>query len=168
MSLSEKRCTLLFLVRDNEVLLAMKKRGFGSGRYNGVGGKVESNETVDQALVRECQEEIQVTPLHYWKVAEHDFLQTEGDLPWRMRVQAFLCDTWEGEPTETEEMAPEWFEMSEVPYGTMWQDDILWLPQVLQGEKLLGEFTFDKDENMLTHKVTTTKEFTDGHTFILA
>jgi hypothetical protein len=40
-----RNSTLLFLVKKNgeeitDICLAMKKRGFGSGRYNGVGGKV--------------------------------------------------------------------------------------------------------------------------------
>ena len=47
-----KQLTLLFLVRDDQILLAMKKRGFGEGRWNGVGGKVEKDETVEQAMIR--------------------------------------------------------------------------------------------------------------------
>ncbi|MEK7504190.1 MAG: hypothetical protein AAB550_01680 [Patescibacteria group bacterium] len=35
-----KQATLCFLVKDNQILLAMKKRGFGVGKWNGVGGKV--------------------------------------------------------------------------------------------------------------------------------
>ena len=34
--------TLCLLMRDNEILLAMKKRGFGVGKWNGVGGKVKN------------------------------------------------------------------------------------------------------------------------------
>ena len=40
-----KLVTLLFLRRDGQILLAMKKRGFGEGKWNGVGGKVEPGET---------------------------------------------------------------------------------------------------------------------------
>ena len=149
----EKKCSLLFLKRGDEILLAMKKRGFGSDRYNGVGGKIEPNETIEQALVRECREEIGVIPMNYWKVAEHDFLQTEGDEPWRMYVHVYLCDEWEGEPSESEEMAPEWFKIEDIPYANMWQDDEFWLPQVLAGSKVYGEFTFDKDDKLLTHNV---------------
>lgn len=152
--MTEKQCTLLFLRRDNSILLAMKKRGFGAGRYNGVGGKIEPGETIEQAMVRECQEEIDVTPTHFWKVAEHDFIQDQGDKPWRMYVHAYMCDEWEGEPRETEEMAPEWFELENIPYHNMWQDDEYWLPQVLAGNKLAGQFTFDEKDNMLTHVIT--------------
>lgn len=148
-----KICTLLFLRRGDEILLAMKKRGFGSNRYNGVGGKIDTGETIEQALVRECQEEIDVTPTHYWKVARHDFVQPEGGQAWRMIVHVYLADEWEGEPIETEEMAPEWFTLGNIPFKNMWSDDEFWLPQVLEGKKVHGEFTFDEEENILTHRV---------------
>ena len=151
--MTEKICTLLFLRKGDQVLLAMKKRGFGAGRFNGVGGKIDPGETVEQALVRECQEEIGVTPTHYWQVAEHDFTQTESDAPWRMYVHVFFCDEWEGEPRESEEMTPRWFVADEIPYDEMWQDDILWLPRTLEGEKVFGAFTFDEADNMLTHDI---------------
>jgi hypothetical protein len=65
----------------------------------------------------------------------------------------FFCDEWEGEPAESEEMAPKWFPADEIPYDQMWQDDILWLPRTLKGEKIFGAFTFDADDNMLTHDI---------------
>lgn len=156
--MSAKHVTLLFLLQEDKILLAMKKRGFGAGRYNGVGGKIESGETVEQAMVRECQEEICVTPLNYWKVAEHDFF-VEGGSAWRMYAHVYFCDSWNGEPRETEEMAPEWFALADIPYDNMWQDDTHWLPQVLEGQKLMGRFTFDNNDNMLSHQLTTVEAF---------
>jgi hypothetical protein len=41
-----KILTLLLIQKANQVLLGMKKRGFGAGRYNGFGGKVEANESI--------------------------------------------------------------------------------------------------------------------------
>ena len=52
-----KELTLLFLRQGDEVLLAMKKRGFGEGRWNGVGGKVEKGEDELHAAYRELEEE---------------------------------------------------------------------------------------------------------------
>lgn len=134
--------------------LAMKKRGFGAGRYNGVGGKLEAGETIEQALLRETREEIDVIPMHYWQVAEHDFVQdAETDDPWHMYVYVYLCDEWERDPRESEEMAPDWFPISKIPYDTMWQDDEFWLPQVLAGHKVVGSFTFDEHDALLSHSV---------------
>lgn len=58
---------LCFLIKDEKVLLAMKKRGFGVGKWNGVGGKVKPGESVKMAVVREVFEEIRVSilPMFY-------------------------------------------------------------------------------------------------------
>ncbi|MBI2175352.1 MAG: NUDIX domain-containing protein, partial [Parcubacteria group bacterium] len=55
--------TLCFLIKDNQVCLAMKKRGFGVGKWNGVGGKVAEGETIVGATSREAGEEIGVRVL---------------------------------------------------------------------------------------------------------
>jgi hypothetical protein len=70
-----------------------------------------------------------------------------------MQVHVFLCTQWEGEPVETEEMAPRWFKISDIPFSAMWQDDEYWLPQVLAGKSVQGVFTFDRQDNMLAHDV---------------
>ena len=48
------------VLSDNKILLGYKKRGFGVGRFNGVGGKLEAGETIEQAALREVKEEINV------------------------------------------------------------------------------------------------------------
>lgn len=151
------RRTLLFLRRDDELLLAMKKRGFGAGKWNGVGGKIEAGETIEDALVRECQEEINVTPLNWQAVAELDFVQdATTDDPWHMYVYAYLCDKWRGEPSESEEMRPEWYSIDDIPYSEMWDDDSYWLPKVLGGTAVTGEFVFDENDRMIRHDVRST------------
>lgn len=150
------RRTLLLLRSGETILLAMKKRGFGEGKWNGVGGKLEPGENLEDALVRETIEEIGVTPTSWRPVAELDFVQdAETENPWHMFVYAYICDNWEGEPTESEEMMPKWFHIQDIPYGDMWDDDEFWLPQVLEGKKLVGKFTFDIDDKMLTHSIQT-------------
>ena len=148
-----KTCTLLFLRRDDQILLAMKKRGFGANLWNGVGGKVDNGETIEEALVRECQEEIGVTPTSYRKVAEHDFLNDAASDPWQQLVHVYFCDVWQGEPTESEEMAPQWFNIADIPYNEMWQDDQMWLPLVLKDKQVRCSFGFDENDEILSATV---------------
>lgn len=146
-----KICTLLFLLQNDSILLAKKKRGFGAGHWNGVGGKIEPDETVEQATIRECQEEIGVTPKDLEKVALHTFTFPDGIED--IKVHTFLTQKWEDEPRETEEMAPRWFKLSEIPYTQMWDDDIVWLPLVLSGKKIQSYFSFDHANHMKTAKI---------------
>lgn len=148
-----KQLTLLFLIRDKQVLLAMKKRGFGAGRWNGVGGKLDPGETVEQALVRECQEEINVTPTGYEKCAEIVFHEQHEGAQEALHVHAFLCIEWTGKPIETEEMAPKWFAIDSIPYEEMWADDPYWLPLVLQGKKLACEFHLDAKDQVSEYSI---------------
>ena len=51
-------CTEVFTVTENKILLGKrKKKGFGQGKWLGLGGKVEAGETIEQAMIRECEEE---------------------------------------------------------------------------------------------------------------
>jgi ADP-ribose pyrophosphatase YjhB (NUDIX family) len=159
--MTEKICTLLLLKRGDQILLAMKKRGFGAGRWNGVGGKVTANETLEQALVRECREEIDVIPMNYWKVAEHDFHEFHDGEPSHMYVHTYMCDEWERSPIESEEMRPQWFDITDIPYAEMWPDDEFWLPLVVAGEKVVSTFRLDQDDKIVSHEVNVVDSLPD-------
>lgn len=134
--------TLVFLRQPGHICLAMKKRGFGVGKWNGVGGKLEPGETIQEAAIRETHEEIGVTPTSLEHVAEIAFFFTH--MPqFNQTMHVFMADTWTGEPTETEEMAPRWYPLDQIPFGQMWPDDPHWLPRVLAGERIRGSFTFN-------------------------
>ncbi len=156
---NSKQCALLFLRKNDLILLAMKKRGLGEGYWNGVGGKLEPGETIEQALVRETQEEISVTPTKFEKVAEFDFRYTAEISPWHMHVHAYISHEWKGEPMESNEMAPKWFNINELPYESMWEDDQYWLPLVIAGDKVSGTFEFDADQKLLSHELKTVQRF---------
>jgi ADP-ribose pyrophosphatase YjhB (NUDIX family) len=144
----KKILTLGYLIKENEICLAMKKRGFGEGNWNGYGGKIEEDETIEEAAVREIHEEAEVVVQKedLEKVAVNEFFFTDGK---HLEVHAYFVRTWIDEPTETEEMKPEWFTYSEIPFAQMWADDIDWLPRALAGEKLLGKVWFKEDEKTI-------------------
>ena len=49
---ARKVLTLAFIRDGDRLLLGMKKRGFGAGKWNGFGGKVDPGETILQGAVR--------------------------------------------------------------------------------------------------------------------
>jgi 8-oxo-dGTP pyrophosphatase MutT (NUDIX family) len=151
--MKEITLTLLYLVKESQVLLALKKRGFGEGRYNGVGGKLKQNETVEQALVRECEEEIGITPNDFDKMAEITFDEYMNGESTIAHVHIYTSKDWNGEPSESEEMSPKWFDNDKLPFEIMWPNDTYWLPQVLEGKKLIGHFKLDKNDLVLSHDV---------------
>jgi len=153
--------TLVFLVNDDtqELLLAMKKRGFGVGKLNGVGGKVQAGEPIEAAAVREAQEEVlvRIQEKDLVKVAELTF-HFKDKPEWSINCHVFFTRTWEGEPAESEEMAPEWFDISNLPFDRMWIDDKYWLPMVLRGDYVQAEFNFNNDgSELLLYKINGSK-----------
>ncbi len=153
-----KYLTLVFLCREHEVLLAMKKRGFGAGRWNGVGGKLEAGETEQQAMLRETKEEIDVELTAYEKVAQLRFDERYQGEETIMNVAVYVATAWTGEPQESEEMQPQWFGLESVPYHEMWADDEYWLPAVLAGGKVRGSFKLDDDDHIVAYEVNRVEE----------
>ena len=138
----------------SHICLAMKKRGFGVGRWNGVGGKVGEGESIEQATIRETYEEIgvKISEKDMMKVAELTFKFSKKS-EWNQIVNTYLAEKWEGEPIESDEMNPKWFEIKNMPYDKMWPDDIYWLPRVIEGEFIKAQFTFGDNDIIEDKKI---------------
>jgi 8-oxo-dGTP diphosphatase len=145
----EEIATLMFVIKDGNVLLIHKKRGLGAGKINGPGGRLENNETPKECAIRETIEELCITP-HHVKAAGQLFFHAE-DMP-RIHAYVFTATDYTGTPTETDEAIPIWYKKQDIPYDAMWEDDQYWLPQVLDNKVVEGRFTFVK-ETVLDHEV---------------
>ena len=142
----------MFLTRNDEILLAMKKRGFGEGKWNGSGGKVQPGEEIEEAAKREVEEEIGVSVKNLIKVAVLNFYFIEKR-EWDQQVTVYLTRDWQGEPAESEEMKPKWFKIKMIPYNKMWSDDSYWLPDVLEGKKVNADFLFGNNQQMIDKNI---------------
>ena len=145
--------TLCLLKKDNKILLAMKKRGFGEGKYNGVGGKLKNGETPEEAMIRETKEEISVIPVDYEKVGFIKFDEYYKGKKEKVSFHLYIVNNWIGEPTESEEVNPKWFDINSIPYDKMFPDDKYWLPLILKGKKINAYFDFDEDWKLLYKEI---------------
>src|SRR3989344_310455 len=122
-----KQLTLCLIHTHPRVLLGMKKRGFGEGRFNGFGGKVDEGETIEDAARREVLEECGLS-VH------------------NLEKRGILEFSFEKNP---EEMLPEWFTVESIPYTEMWPDDIYWMPMFFAGKHFKGSFHFGEGDVIL-------------------
>lgn len=146
----EKIMTLCIVYKHPKVLLGYKKRGFGAGRWNGFGGKVEKNESVEEAAKRELKEEVGIEALNLQKSGELSFeFKNSGD---RSIVHVFKVTDFLGQEKESDEMSPRWFFIDEVPFREMWPDDVYWMPLFFAGQNFKGAFVF-QDQNIILDKL---------------
>ena len=146
------QANLVFIIDHGQsrVLLIHKKTGLGAGKINGPGGKLEPGETAIEAAVREVKEELLITPTGLEEAGMLRFAFVDG---LHLHCTVFRASGYEdGEPTETREAKPEWFDFDKVPYPKMWADDEFWLPQMLAGQNFDGSFEFE-DETMLSRNL---------------
>ncbi len=141
--------TLMFVIKDGKILLIHKKRGFGKGKINGPGGKLEPGETIQQCAIRETQEELCITPVGVEFAGELKFQFTDNN---SIYGYVYTATDYEGEPTETDEAIPLWCSIDELPFEHMWQDDHIWFPHMLEGRRFCGRFIFD-DDRMLDNVI---------------
>jgi len=142
----------LVLARDGDrLLLGRKKRGFGQGKWNGFGGKVEAGETIETAARREFNEETGAKVSELLAVGRLSFTFANGLR--ELEVHVFSTDQIKGKIGETEEMAPKWFKLNAIPYDDMWADDEHWLPLFLAGRRFAGSFHYADEQVILHHSV---------------
>lgn len=136
-----RRVVLCFLFRPSptgrEVLLGLKRTGFGTGRVVALGGKVDGDESDLDAAVREVEEEsgIVLPPsgLRYAGRISWSFPATPG---WNMQSALFTAEAGRSVPVPCEEIEPRWYPVDAIPWAAMWKDAPHWLPQLLAGTRI--------------------------------
>jgi 8-oxo-dGTP diphosphatase len=134
--------TCLCLIRRHspagpQVLLGLKKTGFGAGKWVALGGHIEEGEKPEEAAVREVEEEsgLIVPPDALQHMASIEF-RFPVRPSWDQTAEVFMTSAFQGEPADSDEVAPKWFGERELPLGLMWDDARYWLPLVLAGEHI--------------------------------
>jgi 8-oxo-dGTP pyrophosphatase MutT (NUDIX family) len=134
-----RKTTLVYLRRRNQLLLGCKKRGFGLGKWNGMGGKLDPiHDGTDMRLcaARECSEEcgLKPTALRLRGILQFYY---EQNAAWNNQCYVYESWKWDGgeAPIESDEMRPDWIDADKLDYSLLWEDDKHWLPQFIKGQE---------------------------------
>jgi 8-oxo-dGTP diphosphatase len=116
-----KHCACAILVRDGCVLLGKRAphRKQAPNRWDVMGGHVEPGETLEQALIREVQEEIGLTPTRFARIASIPEPDPQANGPATYHV--YVVQEWTGgEPIMLgdEHTALQWFSTAEASLKT--------------------------------------------------
>jgi 8-oxo-dGTP diphosphatase len=104
------------------------------GKYNGLGGKIEDNENIIEAVKREVREEAGI---------ECEDIVLRGTISWPgfgkegqdWFAFIFRIDKYTGEPHEgNHEGSLEWIPLASLESKDMWESDRLWLDKVFSNE----------------------------------
>ncbi len=134
----------LMLLRDRErILLGRKLTGFGKGKVIAPGGKLDDGEAAGAAACRELAEEtgLRVDPRDTEPVASLRFTWADGSRPFA--VDVFEATRWTGHVVPSAELEPFWCPLDQIPYEQMWDDDRIWLPAVLRGQRMRAVIGYD-------------------------
>jgi 8-oxo-dGTP diphosphatase len=114
---------------DGRVLIAQRPQGRSmAGLWEFPGGKVESGETPEAALIRELKEELAIEVkeacLAPFAFASH------GYPDFHLLMPLYVCRRWEGNPVAVEAAALKWVRASELHMYPMPQADIPLIPML--------------------------------------
>jgi len=141
--------TLGYIVDDkNRVLMIHLRKDYGDGVkdfWNGVGGKLEKNESPEEGITREAKEECGLD-IKNPKLA--GILTFPGNLgsqdTWRAFV--FKIAEYSGKLVESKEGELKWVPIKEIFKENLWPSDKLFLPYVFEDKFFSGKFVQEGNE----------------------
>lgn len=111
----------LILINDNKILLMRRKdTGFADGFYSMPAGKLEPKESVENAIIREVEEEININIKNETLKTIQVMNRNGSD---RERIDYFFTvDRWSGElknnePNKCDDL--KWFDINNLPENTI-------------------------------------------------
>lgn len=133
--------TLVYIIKDGKTLMIHRNRKDGDehlGKYNGLGGKLESGETLEECAKREVLEESGLTLTELTK--KGDILFPKFDKygnDWHVHI--YTSNDFTGELNyENREGDLAWHNNADVPHLNLWEGDKMFISNVYQNKKFTG------------------------------
>lgn len=153
--------TLIYLMSGQEVLMLHrtgKENDFHGGKWNGVGGKLELNESAIECAVRETLEEtgihLEKSQLNILGVLHFPLFKPQKNEDW-------LCYVVTGQVNDSQrsqliskgaEGELSWIQRDELLKLNLWEGDKLFLPHVLNNQKFNGTIWY-AEQKVVRHEI---------------
>ena len=151
-NLCMKLSVLCYIQRNGKTLMLhriKKEKDIHHGKWNGLGSKMEPNESPENAVEREVLEESGLVIEDPQLKGVITYPQTNNDEEWIVFV--FTANKFTGKLIECNEGNLEWIKDSKVKDLYMWKGDYLFLPLLKKKGFFSGKITYDK-ENIVEAK----------------
>lgn len=130
--------TLCYIEKDGKYLMLhrnVKKNDVNEGKWIGVGGHFEQDESPEECLLREVKEETGYTLTSYRYRALVTFISGNGVTEY---MSLFTADGFEGEPIPCNEGDLEWVEISRIGELNLWEGDRIFHRLLLEREEFFS------------------------------
>ena len=142
-----KLATLCYVVdkRHNKTLMLhriKKKNDIHEGKWNGLGGKFEDNETPEECIIREVKEE---SGLSISSPKLHGFITFplfDGIHDWYIFV--FTADKFKGELIDSNEGRLEWIQSDKITDLNLWDGDAIFIKWLNEDKFFSAKFVYEK------------------------
>lgn len=126
--------TLCYIEKDNKYLMlhrTKKENDLNEGKWIGVGGKFEKDETPEECLLREVQEETGLTLTKYRLRAVITFVLNEWGSEY---MYLFTANEFSGELSECDEGKLKWVDKKDIFKLNIWDGDRIFLKKLIEEE----------------------------------
>ena len=134
-----KLTTLCYIENDRGEYLMLhrtkKQNDLNAGKWIGVGGKFEADETPEECLLREVYEETGLTLTHYRFRGIVTFLSNEWEGEY---MHLFTADKYEGTLCDCNEGELAWVPKNDVLKLNLWEGDHIFLRELLENDRFFS------------------------------
>lgn len=127
--------TLCYIEKGNQYLMlhrTKKENDLNEGKWIGVGGKFEANETPEECLLREVKEETGLTLTKYNLRAVVTFISDQWDMEY---MYLFTADEFTGTLKECDEGELKWIAKDKIFDLKLWEGDKIFLRKLMEDNR---------------------------------
>lgn len=141
-----ERTVLCYIKKENQYLMLhrnKKKKDMNKDKWVGIGGHIEANETIEEALLREVKEETGLTLVSYKNRGYIKFVNDD----YEEEMFLFSSNEFEGEIIDCLEGELSWIDESEIFSLNLWEGDKYFLKPLINNEKYFNlELIYSKNK----------------------